>query len=57
MTVKLSVQWLTVPAFGGRDFDTIYVTIVNSDDPAEDGGVFAQCVPVVKGLPEAKFAG
>jgi L-arabinonolactonase len=62
LTVKLPVEWPTMPAFGGRDFDTIYVTslrrpTVAPDDPAPDGGVFALRVPGVKGLPEPKFAG
>ena len=62
MVVKIPVLWPTMPAFGGRDFDTIYFTsLKRSDGRASpsglDGGVFAMRVPGVKGLPEARFKG
>lgn len=60
MTVKLPVAWPTMPAFGGREFDTIYVTTLRrpTSTPSDpDGGVFALRVPGVKGLREPRFAG
>lgn len=60
MTVKLPVEWPTMPAFGGRELDTLYVTTLRRPGCApagRDGGVFALRVPGVKGLPEPRFAG
>ncbi len=62
MIVKIPVLWPTMPAFGGKDFDTIYFTSLKRSDGREspsglDGGVFAMRVPGVKGLPETRFKG
>jgi sugar lactone lactonase YvrE len=60
-TIELPVKKPTMPAFGGPDLDTIFVTSIRpegadlSDQPLA-GGIFAvRCG--VKGLPEPKFAG
>ncbi len=62
-TVELPVEKPTMPAFGGGDLDTVYVTSISSggsyrSTPGQPqaGGLFALS-PGVKGLPEHRFAG
>lgn len=61
MTIDLPIQKPSMPAFGGKDLDTIFVTSIrpeNADLSKQPlaGGVFAvRCG--VKGLPEPKFKG
>lgn len=62
MIVTVPVLWPTMPAFGGKDLDTIYFTSLRRTDgklspSGLDGGVFAMRVPGMKGLPEARFKG
>lgn len=62
MAVEVPCKWPTMPAFGGRDHDTLYFTTLRrlALDPAElgqSGGVFATRVPGIKGLPEPLFEG
>jgi sugar lactone lactonase YvrE len=60
MTVKLPIQKPTMPAFGGPNLDTIYVTSIRpagvdlSAQPLA-GGLFAIDAGI-KGLPEPRFA-
>lgn len=51
----------TMPAFGGPDLDTLFITTIGVRDPDQDGpgdhgGIFA-FTPGVRGLPEALFGG
>lgn len=62
LIVKIPVLWPTMPAFGGKDFDTIYFTSLSRPDGRRsasdlDGGVFVMRIPGMKGLPEARFRG
>ena len=62
LTVKLPVRWPTMPAFGGTDYDTLYITSLRranrdvSDQP-QAGGVFVTRIPGVTGLPEPLYGG
>jgi sugar lactone lactonase YvrE len=60
--VKIPVLWPTMPAFAGREYDTIYFTSLRRTDgklspSGLDGGVFAMRIPGMTGLPEARFKG
>lgn len=59
--IRLPVAKPTMPAFGGPELDTLFVTSIrpNDTDPTDQplaGGLFA-LRPGVKGLPEPRFAG
>ena len=61
--VELPVEIPTMPAFGGADLDTIYLTSIGpgggfpqAPGQPQAGGVFA-VDPGVSGLPEPRFAG
>lgn len=61
--VDLPLQKPSMPAFGGRDLDTLYVTTISNagltpSEPGRDGFVPGQLLalePGVKGLPEPRF--
>jgi sugar lactone lactonase YvrE len=61
LIVTIPVLWPTMPAFGGKDLDTIYFTSLSRADRKSpsglDGGVFAMRVPGMQGLPETRFKG
>jgi sugar lactone lactonase YvrE len=61
--IELPIERPTMPAFGGPDLDTIYLTSISHEGSVElapgqpqAGGVFA-ITPGVKGLPEPVFGG
>lgn len=59
--VEVPVPRPTMPAFGGPDLDTMFITTIGVRDPEKDGpgdhgGVFAFS-PGVRGIPEPVFAG
>jgi sugar lactone lactonase YvrE len=59
--VAIPVIRPTMPAFGGPNLDTLYVTSIGVRDPDQDGpgdhgGIFA-FQPGVQGLPEPVFGG
>jgi L-arabinonolactonase len=61
--IDLPIEKPTMPAFGGPDLDTLYVTsiglggsVANSPGQPQAGGLFALS-PGVRGLPEPHFAG
>lgn len=61
--IPVPVKKITSCAFGGRDFETLYITtsrhgIKPEGDPQQPlaGGLF-KCVPGVKGLPAPEFGG
>jgi sugar lactone lactonase YvrE len=51
----------TMPAFGGADLDTMFITTIGPRDPESDGpgnhGAVFAFEPGVRGLPEPRFAG
>ena len=61
--IELPVQKPSMPAFGGTDLDTLYITSISTGGllPIEPGqplaGALLTMVPGVKGLPEPLFAG
>jgi sugar lactone lactonase YvrE len=61
MTIDLPIQKPSMPAFGGLDLDTIYVTSIRPENAdlskqPHAGGVFAvRCG--IKGVPEPQFKG
>lgn len=64
LTVELppDIKWPTMPAFGGRNHDTLYFTTLRRhalppEGQGQSGGVFVTRVPGVQGLPEPMFAG
>ena len=62
-TVDLPGEKPSMPAFGGDDLDTLFVTSISSggSQPASPGQDQAGCLfaidPGVRGLPEPHFAG
>ena len=61
--IELPIQKPTMPAFGGADLDTIFLTSIStggsyemSPGQPQAGGLFA-LTPGVRGLPEPLFAG
>jgi sugar lactone lactonase YvrE len=60
--LKLPVEKPTMPCFGGRELDTLFVTSIGpgympmGEGQPQAGGVFA-LRPGVKGVPEGRFAG
>ena len=54
--VELPVEMPTMPAFGGADLDTLYVTSIRADGQPLSGGLFAIDVGV-QGRPEPRFTG
>ncbi len=59
--VDVPVLRPTMPAFGGPDLDTLFITSIAARDPEADGpgphGAVLAFDPGVKGLPEPAFAG
>ncbi len=61
--VELPVQKPSMPAFGGSDLGTLYITSISTGgsiplDPGQPlAGALLRMVPSVKGLPEPLFAG
>ncbi len=60
-TVELPTKRPTMPAFGGSDLRTVFVTSIGEIDPGEDGpgphGAIYAFEPGVAGLPEPVFGG
>lgn len=60
-TVAVPVPRPTMPAFGGPDLETMFVTSIAVRDPGADGpgphGAVFAFEPGVRGLPEPRFAG
>jgi L-arabinonolactonase len=59
--IEVPVPRPTMPAFGGPDLDTMFITTIGVRDPEKDGpgdhgGIFAFS-PGVRGIPEPVFAG
>jgi sugar lactone lactonase YvrE len=58
--VELPVLRPTMPAFGGADLGTLFITSIGPRDPASDGpgehGAIFAFEPGVRGLPEPRFA-
>lgn len=59
--VEVPVIRPTMPAFGGTDLETMYITSIAARDPESDGpgphGAILAFDPGVRGLPEQIFAG
>ena len=59
--VDVPVVRPTMPAFGGRDLETMFITTIAARDPEADGpgphGAVLAFAPGVRGLPEPSFAG
>ena len=60
-TVEISVLRPTMPAFGGPDLSTLFITSIGPRDAATDGpgphGDMFAFDPGVRGLPEPVFGG